>query len=279
LAISFVVRMRLGRDVLSLLDWDVSLEHSVVLEGPNVLSTIFESEDAATMLEVFFPFSFVFTAVRVIESTLAMSLAEHPVADIPVSKQLALSGAVQPDMGAESALEVIFPVAFVLFGAGFPVHAALTVSLVVGPLTFIVVSTGVGHGSVAPFHSSLPLSFVDGSILVNELSFAMSHTIEPLADVFDTFLGVDVFTLAVSETILDLALVSGAIRPLVTADASDLVAFEFTLVLGSISPIETALTMQESVLELTFILVAISELACALTMIDFADLIENKITY
>jgi hypothetical protein len=107
----------------------------------------------------------------------------------------------------------------------------------------------------------------------------MSHTIEPLADVFDTFLGVDVFTLAVSETILDLALVSGAIRPLVTADAGDLVAFEFTLVLGSISPIETALTMQESVLELTFILVAISELACALTMIDFADLIENKITY
>ena len=63
---------------------------------------------------------------------------------------------------------------------------------------------------------------------------------------------------------------------MVTADASDLVAFEFTLVLGSISPIETALAMQESVLELAFVLVAISELARALTMIDLANLIERK---
>jgi len=153
--------MRLLRGVLSLLDWDISFEHSVVLEWTNVLSTIFESEDTATMFEVFFPFSFVFTAVRVIESTLTMSLTEHPVADVPVSKQLALGGAVQPDVGAESALEVIFPVAFILLSAGFPVHAALTISLVVGPITFIVVSAGVSHGSVAPFHSSLPLSFVD----------------------------------------------------------------------------------------------------------------------
>lgn len=262
--------------MLRLLDGDVSFEHSVVLEGPNVLRAIFESEDAATMLEVFFPFSFILAAVGVIESTLAMSLAKHPVADVPVSQQLALCGAVQPDVGAESALEVVFPVAFVLFGAGLPVHAALTVSLVVGPLTLVVVSAGVGHGSVAPFHSSLPLSFVDRPVLVNELSFAMSHTIEPLADVFDTFLGVDVFALAVSETVLDLALVSGAVGPLVTADASDLVAFEFTLVLGSVSPIETALTMQESVLELTFILMAVSELACALTVVDLANLKEKK---
>ena len=82
-----------------------------------------------------------------------------------------------------------------------------------------------------------------------------------------------------SETILYLALISGAIGPLVTADASDLIAFEFTLVLGSIGPIKTALAMQETVLELTFVLVAISELASALTVIDFADLfLKMKIT-
>ena len=146
---------------MSLLDRDIPFEHSVVLKRTVVLSTIFESKDAATMFEVFLPFSFVFTAVGVIESTFAMSLTEHPVANVSVSEQLALGGAVQPDVGAESALEVIFPITFVLLSTGFPVHAALTVSLVVGPLTFIVVSTGVSHGSSTPFHAALPLSFVD----------------------------------------------------------------------------------------------------------------------
>ena len=64
-------------------------------------------------------------------------------------------------MGAESALEFILPVAFVFLGAGFSVHIDLTVYVVDSPLTLIVVTTGKGHGSIAPFHSSLTLPFLD----------------------------------------------------------------------------------------------------------------------
>lgn len=50
-------------DHLSILDWHLPIDHSVVLEWAIVLCAIFESEDSSTMFEVFFPVSFVLATI------------------------------------------------------------------------------------------------------------------------------------------------------------------------------------------------------------------------
>ena len=104
----------------------------------------------------------------------------------------------------------------------------------------------------------------------------MPHAVEPRALVLYAFLGVDVLALAVSEAVLDVALESGAIWPLVTAETGDLVVPELPLVDGAVCPAESTLSVKETVLELPLVGVAIPELACALPVIDFADLKENE---
>ena len=229
------------------------------------------------MLEVFFPFSFVLAAVRVVESTLAVSLANFPVSDVPVPQQLAVSRAIKPDMCAKAALKVVFPVALVLLIACQPVHSALAVPLVASPLTLIVVSTRVGHLSLAPLHASLPLSFVHRPILVRESALSMPHSVEPLALILDTFFRIDVLALAMSEAILDLSFVGGLIWPLVTAAACDFVAPELALVDSAICPGELPLAVEEPVLELALVGVAIPELAGTLAMVNFTNLKDSKI--
>jgi hypothetical protein len=98
------------------------------------------------------------------------------------------------------------------------------------------------------------------------------HAINPFSLVFNTFLLVDVLALAMSEPILDLAVIGWAIWPPVAADTGDLVAVELALVHGLVSPVELPLAMQKAVLELTLVRMAISKLAGALAMVDFADL-------
>jgi len=48
---------------LSIFDWYLPIDHSVVFKWAIVLCAILESEDSRTMFEVFFPVSFVFTAI------------------------------------------------------------------------------------------------------------------------------------------------------------------------------------------------------------------------
>ena len=100
----------------------------------------------------------------------------------------------------------------------------------------------------------------------------MSHAVDPLALVLNTLLGIDILSFAVSETISHLSVIGGAIRPLVTADTSNLIGVEFTFVNCAISPSEEALAVEEPVFELTLVGVAIAELASAVSMVDLADL-------
>lgn len=181
-------------------------------------------------------------------------------------------------MRTKAALEVVFPVAFVLLIACQPVHGALAIPLVAGPLALVVVSTGISHLSLAPLHASLPLSFVHRPILVRKGAASVPHSVKPLALILDAFFGVDVLTLAMSETILDLSVVGGAIWPLVTADARDFVASELASVRSAICPAELALAVEESVSELTLVGVAIPELASALAMVNFTNLNDAKMS-
>ena len=104
----------------------------------------------------------------------------------------------------------------------------------------------------------------------------MPHPIEPCSFVLYTLLLIFVKALSVSETVLDVALIHGAIGPGVTARACDLVLSEFSLVDGAISPGELALTVEEAVSELALVGVPVSELACALPVENLADLIQKQ---
>jgi len=48
---------------LSIFDWYLPIDHSVVFKWAIVLCAILESEDSCTMFEVFFPVSFVFATI------------------------------------------------------------------------------------------------------------------------------------------------------------------------------------------------------------------------
>lgn len=175
-------------------------------------------------------------------------------------------------MGAKSALEVVLPVSFVLLLACDPEHGSEVVSLVVGPLALVVVAAGVGHFSMTPLHASFPAALVHRAILVVEHTVAVAHSIDPLAIVLDSLLGVDVLALAMSQAVSDLAFIGRAVGPLVTAETRDFVGRKFTLVNCAIGPVKLPLSVQQAMLELALVGVAVSELACALSMIDLADL-------
>lgn len=100
----------------------------------------------------------------------------------------------------------------------------------------------------------------------------MAHTLFPVARVLNTFLHVDIFTLAVSKTVKYLALVCRSISPLVSSGASDFVLPEFTSIYRAVTPGELALSVEETVAELSLVLVAVLELASTLAVIDFTDL-------
>lgn len=259
-------------EFLGLLGVNFSFHHPVVLERTVVLSTFFKSENTSSVFEVLDPVAFILATVGVVEHSSAMSLTELPVAHIPVTQQLVLGGSIKPDMGTKTTLEVVFPIALVLLLAGEPVHTALTVTLIVGPLSFIKVAACIGHLALAPLHSSFPLAFVHGSILVGEDALTVAHSIDPGSHVLDAFRLVDVLSNAVSEAISHLSLVSRLIRPGVFPRARNLVGGELALVDSAVGPAKLTLSMQQTVFKFSFVGMAIAELACALSVVDFADL-------
>jgi len=152
-------------------------------------------------------------------------------------------------------------------------HLAVAVSLVVLPVSFIVVLTGVDHLAGAPLHATLPLSLVERAILVTEFSVAVAHAVLPVALVNDTFLFVDVLAFTMAQSVQDVALVGALIRPCVSAFTGDFVLSELTAVDGAVGPLEHASTTQQAQLELTLVLVAIFELAGSVTVVHLADLL------
>jgi hypothetical protein len=104
----------------------------------------------------------------------------------------------------------------------------------------------------------------------------MPHAIEPFALILNPLLRIDVLAYSVSETILNLSFIGGFVRPLVTADPCDLIAFKLALVDGAVGPVKGALPVQKSVLKLSFVSVAIPELASALSVVHLANLKKFK---
>jgi hypothetical protein len=76
----------------------------------------------------------------------------------------------------------------------------------------------------------------------------------------------------VSETVPDLPIVGGSIRPLVPACPGDLILSEFALVDSAVNPAELTFSVKQAVLHFSFVGVAISELTRSLSVVDLADL-------
>ena len=72
-------------------DFNLPVDHPVLLEWPIVLSSIFKREHAVAMLEVLVPVTLVLASVGVIERSFAMTEASFPVTDIPVPEELVVT--------------------------------------------------------------------------------------------------------------------------------------------------------------------------------------------
>lgn len=149
----------------------------------------------------------------------------------------------------------------------------MTVTLVVVPVTLVVVSSLVGHLALALLHAFGPLALVDGAILVAQFTVTVTHAVNPISLILDALLVVYVDTLSVSEAVHDLTLVGGAIGPLIASSASDFVLAELPLVNRVVSPLERAFSVQQTVSQFSLVLVAIFKNTGALTVVHFADLI------
>lgn len=76
---------------------------------------------------------------------------------------------------------------------------------------------------MAALHAFRPVALINAPILVAQLSVTVAHAIEPGAFVLNTLLRVDIGTVSMAQAVLHFPFVSGLIRPLVGAFASDLV--------------------------------------------------------
>jgi hypothetical protein len=145
-----------------------------------------------------------------------MPLAHLPIPNISVSQHFVVSRPIEPDMSSKTTLKIIFPVTFVLLLTSLPFHDTLAVSFIVSPLTFVKVTACVSHFPVSPLHSPLPLAIVDGAILIVKHSVSVSHSIDPLPFIFNTFFRVDILAVTMSQTISHLTFIRRSIWPRVT---------------------------------------------------------------
>ena len=150
-------------------------------------------------------------------------------------------------MCAESALQVFDPVASVLLVARHPEHDAVTVSLVVLPVAFVVVSGRVRHSAVTPLHPFLPVALVDRAVFITKFAVTVTHAIKPSSLVLNTFLVVYVSTVTVPKPVKYLPFVGATIRPSIVAFAGDFVLAELTFVNSPVSPFESAFSVKKAV--------------------------------
>lgn len=151
-------------------------------------------------------------------------------------------------------------------------HDSVAVTLVVFPVSLIVVLTGVDHLALAPLHASLPQARVHRPIFVAQLAVAVAHAVLPVTFVLDTFFLVDVFALAVAQAVQNVALVGALVRPRVRAFPCDLVLFEFAAVHCAIGPLEDSAAPEETQAQLALVLVAVLKLARSVPVVDVANL-------
>lgn len=148
----------------------------------------------------------------------------------------------------------------------------MTVTFVIVPISLVKVASLIGHLALTLLHAFGPLALVYGAILVPQLAVTVTHSVNPLTFVFDAFFLVHVNALSVPEAVHNLALVGGAIRPLVATFASNLVLTELTFVHGVVGPFKSSFTMEEPMSQLTLVLMTIFKNTSALTVVHFTNL-------
>jgi hypothetical protein len=234
------------------------------------------------ILEIVSPHALVLAAIRIVESTLAVSETKAPVSNVTIAKKLVIAvGPFEPDVSTEATLVVVLPVSSVLLIRREPVHGALTVTFIDSPLPLIIVARLVRHPALSTLHSLLPVPIIHRAISILKCPLAVSESSNPLTLIHDPLLRVSICAPAVSQPVDDLALEEAAVGPVVPATTRDLVLPELPLILRPILPYKLALAVQETVLHLTLEDVALAELTRALPVVNLANLkgIRDKIKY
>jgi hypothetical protein len=94
---------------------NVSIHHAIILKWSLIRGTVFKGENTVPILEIVSPHAFVLAAIRIVESTLAVSESKAPISNVTIAKQLVVTvGPLEPDVSTEATLVVILPVSSVL---------------------------------------------------------------------------------------------------------------------------------------------------------------------
>ena len=148
----------------------------------------------------------------------------------------------------------------------------MAISLVVVPVSFVVVSGLVGHLAVTTLHALGPVALVNAPIFVTELTVTVAHTVEPRTFILNALFRVHVSAVTVAKAVQHFSLVGRLVRPLVGALSCDLVLLEFTAVDGVVRPFERAFAVEQTISQLALVLVAVLENTSAVSMEHFTDL-------
>lgn len=197
-----------------------------------------------SLLKVLTPITFVLRPIRVVKGAFTVAETILPITHIPIPQKFIGGRWVEPDMCTETRLHIVDPVASVLLIWGDPVHCAVSIPLIMLPIAFVEVSAGVGHFTLAPLHSFQPVALVDWAVFIAKLAVTVTHSVDPLAFIYNSFFFIVVETLAVAETIHDLSFVVGAIRPLISAFTCDFVLAELAFIYSPVRPFESASSME-----------------------------------
>lgn len=154
-------------------------------------------------------------------------------------------------------LEVVEPLACVLFMGVHPPHGSLPILGILIPFSFIIVSTGIIHPAFSRFDSAFEFSLIHTSITKSYLAMSMPKSVSPLPFVHTNIQCELSFT--VSQSILHLSLINGSVSPPISAGAFQLVILKVPFVDNTICPDELSLSVQKSILKVSFILISIFE--------------------
>jgi hypothetical protein len=159
-------------------------------------------------------------------------------------------------MDSPAFLVVVAPISNIFFANIRPVHSPHSAFLILFPFSLEEIAGRiVVHLTVALFHIIAEAALKDAATLKHYLTLSMLLSLQPLA-LINCLINA-VLSIAMTQSVFDLAFVGAAIWPSVSSLPSDAIIGELTLVDNAIGPGEGALAIKKSVVEVTLISIAV----------------------
>ena len=159
-------------------------------------------------------------------------------------------------MNTPSLLLITLPISNIFLSNISPIHRPHSAFHILFPFPFKIISWRIiVHLSVSFFHIILEITFKNTTALEDDLPFTLLFALNPLP--FICGIINCIFSIAVSESIFYLSLISASIRPFIYALSCNSIICKFSIVNNTISPYKFTFAVQKSIIKFAFILVAI----------------------